>query len=399
MINYESNLKAVEKQNNDSIYYECLTIHNYYESAHDLLNEYHNNSYEKKIILNNYDHPKVFDTEYKFKPTGNSDDVKRKNKKNKYQKEQINYDNEKDEYLMNKMSELIYNIDELARLLEDNHRVFKQKKNIEAVYLKILLPYDLCINCEQSKIKSIAKKLITSLKPDNYTLPYLATVISEGKGFMLKILYLDRQFYRDGIDTESKNITTRYRCKITKKYLKPEIAKTKNADEIIIYPPGSIVSTKKVYFSSKVTDYWCGPFDSLESKRTMFKAIIRNIFISFNIVLNKFKKKWIKTRALLTKERHLLKSITYNRMFWWLYRKNKGINSLINEINTQYYLKGLNHYEKDEYLKIINLILKSKLNCQKFEWLISKLIKIINSGKEIDCFGTENMIEALIFNK
>lgn len=364
-----------------NIFYKADTIVSFRESFFELYNYFLFNDYKQKIFINNLRDKNVLGTTLDI----NVDRIEKKNfenvRKNKYTAQSNNYD----QYQELIMYETLDHVETLSNELQETHRnyVKEKKNNNEGVLFKIGIPSEKIMEVYETKtkLKKLLKSIYGCIKPQGYTLPYVQILVKEGKKYFTYILLIDRQYYKDSIVIKSNNKSIRY--KLHGKFVSKDKALALRNEGILVdtFEVGELTFESKKNWSSKVTDSWFGSLSSLEAKRLHYISMLKDIFNIHIIPI----KKLLKNRSFKDRKHQFKnwKVILYNNMYWWLYRKNIAINTLINTINS-IYNQGLLKSLENDYKNLVNLLEKQRLNCQQFEMTVVKLVNRLNTQLYLD---------------
>lgn len=364
-----------------TIFYKADTIVSFRESFYELYNYFLQNKYQEKIFITNLRDTKVLGSTLDIKVDKPNFVEKYKVRKNKYSTPK-NLDTTYQDLIM---YETLEHVETLSNELRETHRnyVKKKKNNNEGVLFKIGVPSEKIKEVYESKtkLKKLLKNVYGAIKPQGYTLPYIQILVKEGKKYFTYILLIDRQYYKDGITVKSSNKSIRY--KLNGKFISKEIAISLIKENVAVdtFEVGELTFESKKTWTAKVTETWFGSLDSLEAKRLHYITMLKDIF---NVVIKPVNK-LLKNRSFKDRKQQFKnwKVILYNKMYWWLFRKNKAINTLINIINKLYSECKLVMLDIN-YKDIINLLERQRLNCLEFEKVIVDLVKILNKKLYLD---------------
>lgn len=363
----------------DNIFYKADTITDFKEAFYELYNSFCKNNFEQKIFTTNLRDKKVLGTTLDI--SVDRKEVIQNTKSSVNSKKYLEKNtNRIDEYSEMIMYETLDHVETLSNELRSNHRMYKDKNNNEAVLIKVGIPENNLqeIYFNKASIKKLLKKVITIIKPTGYTLPYVQSLVKEGNKYFCYTLFIDRQYYKNGVTIESSNKSVRF--KHNGKFVNKEAANKLKDENITVdsFAVGTLKYTSTKYWSTKVTNAWFGNLKSLEAKRIHFISTLKNLFNVNNLKNNT---KLIKNRALkdYKKSQKNWKIILYNKMYWWLFRKNKAINTLIEAINNLYNMDKLKDIDTD-YTDIIRTLERQRLSCQELELVTVDLVNTLNNN-------------------
>lgn len=171
------------------IFYKSDRVYNFGAEVRNLASEYALANYENKVFLSNYNTKSVLGNEEK----DYSIHQEKLNKLNDEEKEAYGL------FFYELESEYI---PKFQKELSDLHRNMKDKKNIEAIKVSVMLPLEITKLNNAYAYEKLALELINNLKPKGYTLPYVAVVCKKGNGVYLNIVTLINNIIKKDLHTK-----------------------------------------------------------------------------------------------------------------------------------------------------------------------------------------------------